>query len=159
MSRKRVAVFVALLVCPSAVAEPESKETVPEAVVRLTNELRKAKNLAPFTTNEKLVKAAQLHAENMARKEMLEHDLDGNRIGNRIDAVGYKFLDAGENICLVGSQTEPDRAAAAALKRWENSEGHRENMLSTKFTQFGTGAARAQSGKWYFCQVFAKPVK
>jgi uncharacterized protein YkwD len=37
------------------------------------------------------------------------------------------------------------------------SSGHRANILSTRYTEMGTGVATARDGTQYWAQVFGRP--
>ena len=161
MSRPRPIVFALVLACSfAAIAQDKPKETTPEAVVRLTNEWRSANKVAPLAVNDKLTRAAQGHADNMARQDKYGdegkggHILDGKNPKDRIEEAGYKFSTFGENVHCIVRSADP---AKQAVEGWKKSEGHNKNMLSEKFTQLGVGAARSNSGKWYFVQVFGSP--
>ena len=60
--------------------------------------------------------------------------------------ISYKA--AGENIAK--GQTSP----AQVVNSWMNSQGHRENILSTKFTDIGIGVAKDSNGTLYWTQMF-----
>jgi uncharacterized protein YkwD len=150
--RTTAVVAVLLALATSAQAQPAKRkkpETKAEIVVRLTNEFRKSKGLPPLTVNEKLEKAAQKHAENMARTGRFSHNLDGKSPLDRMRDEGYMGF-GGENI-QVNPSTAP---ATVAVGSWKNSPGHRANMLRESFKEIGVGVARSKSGMWYFCQVF-----
>ena len=46
---------------------------------------------------------------------------------------------------------QPD--AAAVVKAWMNSQGHRENILRPEFTEIGIGV-RYENGQMYWVQNF-----
>lgn len=104
--------------------------------------------------DDQLMRAAQLHAEQMARTGRFEHVISGARYPtpeSRLEAVGYAFSASAENI----SWNQPD--AAAAMSSWMRSSGHRANILSGTYTQVGAGFARNQAGEPYYVQVFGRP--
>ncbi len=58
------------------------------------------------------------------------------------------FRTVGENIA-VGYPT-----AAAVMKGWMNSSGHRKNILNKSFTRIGLGLATSEDGAKYWVQDF-----
>lgn len=97
--------------------------------------------------NEKLAKAALLHAQDMATHDRLSHtSSDGSNLPKRMQRVGYTYSQVGENIC------EGANTVTEAVKLWRESDGHCKNMLNAKFVEFG--AAEADG---YWVQVFAIP--
>jgi uncharacterized protein YkwD len=136
------------------------KEDPREVVFRLTNEFRKSEKVALLTRNDKLDDAAQKHAENMARQDKYGDDgknghvLDGKNTPDRIAPVGYAWAGLSENVLRSSNTSNPGKSA---VEVWQKSPGTRKSMLNEDFTEIGIGAAKSKSGKWYFCQVFAKP--
>jgi uncharacterized protein YkwD len=64
---------------------------------------------------------------------------------------GLSYSAAGENIAA-GQQT-----AAAVVQAWMNSQGHRENILNSSYTQIGVGYASGGSMGHYWTQMFIRP--
>lgn len=101
------------------------------------------------------MRAAQLHADQMARTGRLEHELRGARhprAEDRLRAVKYGWQAWAENIAS-GQLT-----AADALKSWMTSKGHRRNILEPSMTEIGVGYARDRAGRTYWVQLFARPL-
>lgn len=101
-----------------------------------------------------LNQAAQIQAEQTAQAGVLGHVLPTATYPNpqdRLSAVGYQWQAWGENLAA-GQQTP-----AAAVQGWMQSSGHRANILSSSFTEIGTGYAVDASGRPYYTQVFARP--
>ena len=121
-----------------------------QQVLDLTNKERKDAGLKALTANEKLFKAARAHSENMAKKDELNHTLDGKGPSERLADSGYGFRSLGEN-CAAGQRTP-----AEAITSWMNSEGHKANLLS-EHAEIGIGIAATADGKKYWTQVFANP--
>lgn len=146
-----------VLVCWAAtgladdVPNAAARKKIVDEIVKLTNIERAKENLPPFKVNDLLTKAAQGHSDNMAKQNKLDHTLDEKDVGDRLTAVGYKFSAWAENIAM----GQPD--AAAALKSWMNSEGHRDNILSKTVTEIGVGLAYDAKGQPYYTQTFGQP--
>jgi uncharacterized protein (TIGR03000 family) len=125
--------------------------TEEQEILDLTNKEREKTGLAPLRANAKLVKAARDHSANMARLEMLDHELEGKGPGERLAAVEYASSGWGEN-CAAGQRTP-----AAAVESWMNSEGHRGNILNGSYEEIGVAVANSTGGGRYWTQVFARP--
>ncbi|MFD0470588.1 CAP domain-containing protein [Nonomuraea thailandensis] len=90
--------------------------------------------MPPLVHDAKLHLAAERHSADMARNGYFSHtSRDGRTFGRRIQATGFAFRSAGENIAK-GQPT-----AAAVVKAWLDSPGHRANMLNCAFTHIGVG--------------------
>src|SRR5262249_2642134 len=104
--------------------------------------------------NEALFRAARKHTENMAKQDKLEHELDGKRVSDRVDAEGYDYSQVGENLAQ-GEGATPEEV----MDGWLKSKGHRENLLNPNCTEIGRGAATNAKGKTYYPQCSGKPRK
>jgi uncharacterized protein YkwD len=139
----------------AAAAAPLQREKETEtAILRLANAERARAAVPLLAPNPSLARAAQLHADVIARLRRLEHDLPGTRypkLKDRLKAVGYDWDRAAENISF--GYTTP----AAAVAGWMRSAGHRKNLLDKAYTETGVGFARDSAGKSYYVQVFARP--
>src|SRR4051812_9464346 len=74
---------------------PELDQVV-SAIIRSTNELRKAEGREPLKSNDQLTRAAQYFAAFMARTNKFSHDADGNRPADRMRVFGYDYCIVGE---------------------------------------------------------------
>jgi hypothetical protein len=122
-----------------------------QAILELTNAERQKEGVKPLKAERRLFLAARAHSENMARQQSLSHSLDGKQPWDRVAKTGYNFSQLAENVAF--NQSTPK----AAIKQWMDSPGHRENLLSKKYTETGIGIAKADNGDLYYTQVFAKP--
>lgn len=133
---------------------PRSSEALPAQVIRLTNEYRARNGLPELASSPRLMEAARLHAEQMASFQELAHNISAARYPNladRLDAVGYAFLAAGENVAW----NQPD--ADDVMNIWLNSSGHRANMLDSRVTEIGVAVAYSSNRAPYWVQVFGRP--
>ena len=104
------------------------------AVVTATNTERRKAGCSALTVDPRLASGAQGHAADMAKNNYFSHtSRNGTSFGDRIRATGARFRTAGENIAK-GQPT-----AAAVVKAWMNSAGHRRNILNCGFTRIGVG--------------------
>src|SRR5262245_7335001 len=109
----------------------------------------------PLSMNAALRQSARAHAQDMAANDYFSHtSLDGRSLSDRMAAAGYRFSNAGENIAA-GSDT-----AEGALQQWlDSTQGHCDNIMSSKYVDIGVGyAENAQSRlKQYWVQNFGSP--
>lgn len=128
--------------------------SVAAEVVRLTNGERGRSGRGRLLANARLTRAAQLHAEQIARAGEMAHVLPNGvypRAEDRLAAAGYDWQSFGENLAL--GQPSP----AAAVRSWMHSRSHRRNIVSPAFTELGVGYATDRAGRPYYVQVFASP--
>lgn len=106
-----------------------------DEVLRLVNQRRHVAGKIPLRMQKNLIAAAQGHARDMAARNYIAHrNPEGQSVGARIDAEGYKgWVYAGENIGA--GHTTPEQIVTA----WWNSTGHRRNMLDGDFIEAGVG--------------------
>ncbi len=120
-------------IAPLAVA---ANEDYAQQVVELVNQERwNNGGLSPLKRNDLLDQAAHSHSNNMAERNFFSHcDLDTKSSPfDRIQAAGYSFNSAGENIAA-GYGTPAD-----VMNGWMNSSGHRYNILSSSYREVGIG--------------------
>jgi uncharacterized protein YkwD len=156
------------LVCLAVLAAGCSSPTSPTAVedvggvvsaaademASLTNAERRQAGLPPFSISQPLMRAAQLHAEQMASLGQMAHVLPGARYPepqDRLAAVGYRWQAYAENVAY--GQSSP----AAVVTAWMGSPGHRANILNPGLTELGTAVATGSDRRPYYVQVFGNP--
>jgi uncharacterized protein YkwD len=123
-------------------------------VLMRTIAARRAAGKSGLTRSVNLMSAAQLQADQMAQTVTMSHALPGTAyptLKSRLAAVSYEVRAAGENIA------EGQRDAAEVMSSWMRSRGHRDNILSSEFTEIGTGVAIGRNGRLYWAQVFGRP--
>ena len=137
----------------SRAGEPAKLDMTKEEqkLVELTNAERKKKDLPALKPSPLLFKVARAHSANMAKQGKMAHDLDGKNPFQRLKDAGYTYFFAGENVAAGLDELDE------VMKGWMESEPHRKNILSEKFTEIGVGVARDKKGEPYFTQVFGKP--
>ena len=145
----------AILAC-SRPATPDTAAPVKvaEAVVKMTNAERARKQLPQLEPSARLMRAAQIHAEQMARAGRLDHYLPGAkypRAEDRLAAVQYPWNAWAENVAH--GQEDAD----AVMRSWMKSKGHRENILHESVTEMGVGHSAGRDGRIYWVQLFARP--
>src|SRR5688572_17373581 len=86
---------------PSSPSSPTSAEAA--SVVQLTNAERSAAGVPAVAVNSRLMLAAQLHADQMAQLQRLDHTLQDGQYptpADRLTAAGYTWRTYGENIAF-----------------------------------------------------------
>lgn len=107
-----------------------------DQIMELTNQERWDNGrLPPLKRNTLLDSPSETHSTNMANRNFFAHcDVDTKESPwDRMIDAGYFYSWAGENL-LAGSST-----ASGAMDEWMNSPGHRANILSSDFREFGVG--------------------
>jgi uncharacterized protein YkwD len=125
------------------------------ALVDLANEQRSRAGLPPLRANSQLMRAAQVQAEQSARARRLAHVLPDARYPrpeDRLEASGYPWRAYAENIAM------GHPSASEAIQGWMKSPAHRKNLLSSTYTELGTGYATDDAGRTYYVQVFGRPM-
>jgi uncharacterized protein YkwD len=124
------------------------------------NAARSNDSLDKLTLDRTLCKVALGHAENMARQEKMDHVLDGKGVAKRTIEGGYDYRVVGENLAKAsGDKDAPAPSPAEIHEHWMKSEKHRANLMSPKFKQIGLAVVKSEKGTYYYCQVFATPLK
>jgi uncharacterized protein YkwD len=123
-----------------------------DQVLSLVNVERAKAGCSAVTADAKLTAAARGHSSDMAVNNYFSHDTQqGVSFATRITNAGYTWSSAGENIAW-GQGT-----AAAVMKDWMNSSGHRANILNCGFKNLGVGLAYDSKRRPYWTQDFASP--
>ena len=107
------------------------------------NDIRRDRGLRQFCVHPRLQEAARGHSRDMVLNDYFSHDTkrNGERYDQRLKRFGYKtsgyrYYSTGENIAYgMGLSGEP----AQIMDSWMNSDGHRRNILNSKFREVGIG--------------------
>ncbi len=118
------------------------------------NNIRQNQNLNQLATSSKLMLAAQLKAEDMAKKGYFAHTSpEGISPWHWFYEVGYQPKFAGENLALSYS-LESD-----IVKHWLNSPSHQRNIVNSNYTETGIGVAEGMykgHKAYYIVELFGK---
>lgn len=123
-------------------------------VLRLVNVQREKAGCKPVREDSLLVKVARAHSKDMAVNNYFSHNSRNGRTPfERMSRAGYEYSYAAENIAA-GQQT-----AAAVMRTWMNSEGHRKNILNCKLKELGVGMWKQSGSAYgiYWTQDFGTP--
>lgn len=123
----------ATVLLPQVVQSAVVNVIAPTDFLAYTNAARSEQGVAPLQLNDELDAAALAKAEDMQAKGYWAHfrPTDGKTPWSFIDAAGYHYKVAGENLAK-GFQT-----ANGITKAWLASPEHRANLLSSKYTEVG----------------------
>ena len=131
------------------------------AIIEMTNAFRADQKLAAVKQNSQLTNAARAYARKLASYEGLSHTADGTTPAQRIKSAGYQYCQVGENLASILDTRGFTAAeyASRAVKGWEQSPGHRKNMMLPFVTETGVGVVRASPNepKYIAVQLFARP--
>jgi len=116
-------------------------------VIRLINMQRQSAGLSPLSANAALMRGARIRAQEL--DSHFSHTRpNGSEWQTVLSYVGYQNTSAGENIAA--GQASP----SAALNSWMSSQGHRNNILDSAYTETGVGAVQGSDGRWRWVQLF-----
>ena len=65
-----------------------------------------------------------------------------------LKSFDFSYSAAGENIA------KGQQSPAQVMSSWMNSAGHRQNILSSNYTDIGVGVAKDANGAIYWVQMF-----
>lgn len=103
-----------------------------QELLLLTNKQRQDNGIAPLSFNEQLSEAAAKKADDMFEYDYWAHTSPtGKTPWFFIKSSGYKYVYAGENLAR-GFSTAED-----VVKAWMASPDHRNNMLSSNYSDVG----------------------
>jgi uncharacterized protein YkwD len=135
-------------------AIPANAQIVTQAIIDLTNFVRTENHLPPLSANAALMEGAQLHSQDMARLDRMQHDLASvplSSLTDRAAFVHYSYQLLGENIAY--NQADP----ASVVASWMQSLPHRENMLNPSFTDIGVGLSWNRRGEPFYTMMLGQP--
>jgi uncharacterized protein YkwD len=115
------------------------------------NSVRRSRGLRALTVSRGLTAAAEYHSRQMVQHGFFEHESRGGgafwkRVERFYTPRGFRSWEVGENLAY-GS---PDLSAAATVRMWMNSPGHRDNLLSRSWREIGLGAVHDTSSSGEF---------
>jgi len=125
-------------------------------IISLTNIERTGAGLPRLTENKTLNTAAQLKLDHMLKNDYFAHNApDGTTPWAWFEAAQYDYQHAGENLAMDFDY------AANQHNAWMNSTTHRQNIMSSKYTEIGvaTGEGRINGDlTTVTVQVFGTPI-
>lgn len=126
---------------PPATAARAATTPVPSTAsfTSMLNNFRASQGRGAVQQSAVLTRAAQAHAEDMVARNYFSHRAPNGPNGvtfmQRSAAAGCAIRAGAENIA--NGQTSESQVFTS----WQNSSGHRRNMLGRSYTQYGLGRA------------------
>lgn len=115
----------------------------------LTNSARVKHDLPPLEWHEAVSVTARAHSTDMAENDYFSHqNQDGQSPFDRMAEDDISFSTAGEN--LAAGQPSSIFAHQGLM----NSEGHRENILQSRFEELGVGVAFNENDQPFYTEKF-----
>lgn len=131
------------------------------AIVEMTNAFRAENRLPPVRSNPTLQAAARAYAKKLGKFSTLSHTADGTSPAERVAKAGYRYCQIGENLASIFDTRgfDADDYARRAVQGWEESPGHRKNMMLPFVTEIGVAVAPASATepKYIAVQLFGRP--
>jgi uncharacterized protein YkwD len=120
-------------------------------VLARVNSVRRSHGLRALRISRGLTAAASYHSREMVQHGFFEHESRGGgsfwkRVERFYNSGGFRSWEVGENLAY-GS---PDLNAAATVRMWMNSPGHRDNLLARRWREIGLGALHVASASGEF---------
>ncbi|MGH3023893.1 MAG: CAP domain-containing protein [Gaiellaceae bacterium] len=152
------AAFVVLVLAPAAgAASFDDRNALERRTVERLNAVRRAHGLRPLRVVGRLARAAERHADSMARASYFRHELftparsrDWMPFGSWIrwywPGPGYRSWSAGENLAWGA----PGISARQTVSRWMASPGHRANILAPSWRNVAVGAVHVSNPRGYY---------
>jgi|GEM_PF-4228093 len=141
---------------------------VEDEIVVLCNAERAKEGLKPLKSNSQLNEIARYKSEEMGLYNYFEHKspISGYQSWDLAKKVfGYEYRSFGENIWMKRATVSNPKqylptfkaniTASEIVDGWMNSDGHRENILSTKYGKIGVGVVVCSDLRAYATQVFS----
>ena len=127
---------------------------VEQKIYEKINEERSKAGVATLSYNSTMEKYARIKSQDMGDRGYFDHvDPEGNLITVKMQQDGVRYNAWGENIAYIGGVSDADALATQFMNNWMNSQGHRENILSTNFTSVGVGVYKS-GNRVYATQEF-----
>jgi uncharacterized protein YkwD len=131
--------------------EDRLRESFERESFELANAVRAQRGLDPFAWNDRVAAVARKHSEDMAARGYFDHvNPDDESPGDRLDEAGLDWRGYAENIAAGQSD------AIDAHHAWMNSEGHRNNLMSS-LREIGVGVSFGGDYSVYYTQNFFTP--
>jgi len=130
---------------PTAPGRPlESVDQHERALVDMVNRHRRAHGLGPLGISPLLTSAAHTQSVRMAEENHFDHEWAGNTFRGRLQASGYRYREARENIAQ-GTTATPSRV----FSMWRTSKGHNDNMLLPRGRDCGIARVKQEGVSWW----------
>jgi uncharacterized protein YkwD len=154
-----VAVAALALAAPAAHAQDPAQ--LVQSMIQATNQFRAQNGKPALTVNAALTRSAQKYAQKLAKLDTTVggqqlHTIGGGTPASRAQQEGYTAV-VGENAAWNQGYADPVSNAMASWINEGPTGGHYKNLLGISdsganraYVEFGVGAAKGASGRWYF---------
>jgi uncharacterized protein YkwD len=133
-------------------AESFNAALLEAAIFYETNRQRVLNGMTELSYDQALNICAHDHSVDMVNYKFFSHTsvVEGKKsMSDRLTLVGYKNCWSGENIVVGVAQESYAKTARYLVEDlWMNSPGHRQNILNSKYSHLGTGAACYFDESW-----------
>lgn len=127
---------------------------VEQLIYNKVNEERSKNGVSTLSYNTIMEKYARIKSQDMGDNNYFDHkDLNGNLITAKMQNDGVTYSAWGENIAYISGISDANVLAEKFMTNWMNSQGHRDNILSTNFNSIGIGVYKI-GNKVYATQEF-----
>ncbi|MEG0307167.1 MAG: CAP domain-containing protein [Clostridium sp.] len=129
---------------------------VEQFIFNKVNEERAKAGVSQLSYSGLMEKYARIKSKDMGDRNYFDHkNPEGQLITTQMDNDGVTYRAWGENIAYIGGVSDLNALADQFMTNWMNSQGHRENILSTNFQSIGVGVYKS-GNKYYATQEFYK---
>ena len=113
---------------------------IEQGIFQRVNAERLAAGLPALSYNTTMEYYARMKSKYMGDNEHFDHmDKEGRLMNKIIQADGISYRAWGENIAYIQGLNDYNALSNRFMNNWMNSEGHKANILSSKFTSIGIG--------------------
>ena len=130
---------------------------VSQRMLELVNNLRAQEGAQLLTYDETLNQASARRVQEMISSQIFDHSRpDGSAFYTILQEYRFPYRAAGENLLWYETDrtmTE-EEIAQKMFQLWENSDGHRRNMMDGAFNVLGFSGAQV-GNRYYGLQIFA----
>lgn len=106
---------------------------------------------SPLAWQPTLAQLAAAHSRDMAGRASLAHSSGGRKLTQRLDALGYAWQGAAENVAAGQNRL------ALVLADWVSSPLHCANLMNASYSEVGLACQRASDGTPYWTLILARP--
>ena len=129
-----------------------AREASPGDALARASEQRRARGLGVLRADRRLQRAAQRHANWMARNGVMAHVGEGGkRFTHRIAQTGYRFCFGAENVAF------GQRSPASVVAAWMRSPPHRRALLDPRAVDAAVAKATDARGQVYWAMLLGQP--
>jgi uncharacterized protein YkwD len=139
---------------PSVQPAPLALNERESLFVGAMNDARRAQGLSPLRVDASLTEVARRRSQDMSTTGYFAHvSPTGETWLTLVAAAGLRLTAGGENLARVSG--DPLRSVTVATEKLLQSPSHRANIMETRYTRVGVGAATGADGVTVFTSIFA----